>query len=363
MPRAGPTAAEIENPSGAELNEFVLVDIDLKVAQAVSEGRRRSFARTFPRRPRAADRIEIGDIVSLQIWEAAGGGLFTAGDTMQAAGTVSAQLPPQAVDSAGRISVPYVGAVNVAGRSVRDVEKDIQGKLTAKAIDPQVVVLINEKRGSVITVTGNVNRPGRIPLLTGKERLLDIISLAGGTSSPAYESFVRLTRGNVSESVLLSDVIANPRENIEVGSSDLIHVTAFPRTYMALGAALKPSEVPFAIERLSLGQAVARAGGLNDLIADPGGVYLFRFEDPSVVERIKPQELARFNGARKIPVIYKSDFRDPRSLFNIQAFEVLHGDLVYFANAESAQLQKFMTLIGSGVGIVRTTQSSVVTAQ
>jgi polysaccharide export outer membrane protein len=39
--------------------------------------------------------------------------------------------------------------------------------------------------------------------------------------------------------------------------------------------------------------------------------------------------------------------RDPRGLFRAQRFEVYDGDLVYVANANLNELQKFVALIGS----------------
>ena len=42
-------------------------------------------------------------------------------------------------------------------------------------------------------------------------------------------------------------------------------------------------QVTFGAEKVTLAEALAKAGGLLDLRADPAGVFLFRFEPAAVV--------------------------------------------------------------------------------
>ncbi len=54
---------------------------------------------------------------------------------------------------------------------------------------------------------------------------------------------------------------------------------------------------------MTLAQAIAKSGGLLDFRADPEGVFLYRFEDPAIVKRIRPDSpLAHYGPA--VPVIY-----------------------------------------------------------
>ena len=354
MPRSGPSAQDIHEQSDTTVADYSVIDINRSVVQTLAANQNRSLAKAFSKsRGRNDQAVAVGDVVAVSIYEASSGGLFNQGDSASVSGGVNSQLPPQVVDPSGRISIPYVGPIKVASLTLREIEKTIQSSLGAKAIDPQVVATVADKRGTAVTVGGDVSKPGRVQLQTGAERLLDVVSLAGGTTGPAYESSVQVTRGSVKESMLLSDVVSNPRENIYLTTGDSVFISKAPRSYVIMGATMRSSEVPFGIERLSLAQAVARAGGLNDRTADPGGVFLFRFETPTIADKLSPGASARFPGQRRIPVVYRANLRDPNTLFNIQAFEVRNGDLLYIANAETAQLQKFMDLIGSGVGIVR----------
>jgi len=46
-----------------------------------------------------------------------------------------------------------------------------------------------------------------------------------------------------------------------------------------------------------------------------------------------------------VPVVYRVDLKNPRSLFWIQSFPVKDKDVLYVANAPVTELQKFLTLL------------------
>lgn len=363
MPASGPSAAQVNDETGVRLSDYTIINIDQNVVRAMAQYRRPSLARAFSGTPnQPANKVAIGDVIAVGIWEASSGGLFSQGDSSGVGGGVNSQLPPQPVDQNGRITVPYVGPIKVAGLSTREIEKTIQKQLSNKALDPQVLVGVTEHRGSSVTVSGDIARPGRVPLQTGAQHLLDVVSLAGGPTAPAYETFIRLTRAGASETVLMADVVANPRENLYLTAGDSVYVTKLPQSYVVLGAALRSAEVPFGLEHLSLAQAVGRVGGLNDIRADASGVFVFRYEDPAVVALLRPDLAEHYAGSRGVPVIYRADLRAPDTLFSIQAFQIRNRDLIYIANADSTQLLKFLQLIGAGLGITRGLEGGLVQA-
>ncbi len=73
--------------------------------------------------------------------------------------------------------------------------------------------------------------------------------------------------------------------------------------------------------------AMARAGGLNDRTADPGGVFLFRFEEPGISldnSRRAHQPASRVSA--RFPLSTGRTCVIRIALFDIQAFEVRNGD-------------------------------------
>lgn len=100
------------------------------------------------------------------------------------------------VNAAGVISLPLVGAVNVAGLTAQQLEAHIASRYSEKYLqNPQVSVFIKEFTTERITVDGAVARPGIYPL-TGQITLLRALALAGGFGQIANSSEVMLFRVN-----------------------------------------------------------------------------------------------------------------------------------------------------------------------
>ena len=84
------------------------------------------------------------------------------------------------VSDAGTINLPLLGEVPVAGKTAREVERDLTAKLGAKYLqNPQVTVYVKEYNSQQVTVEGAVQKPGVIPL-KGHTSLLQLIAMANG---------------------------------------------------------------------------------------------------------------------------------------------------------------------------------------
>ena len=98
------------------------------------------------------------------------------------------------VDATGYISLPLLGGVQVAGRTVRDVEADITHRLKAKYMqNPQVSVSVKDAVGLRVTVEGAVAKPGVFPV-RGGVTLLTLIAQSGGFTDTADKSAVAIFR-------------------------------------------------------------------------------------------------------------------------------------------------------------------------
>jgi polysaccharide export outer membrane protein len=173
-----------------------------------------------------------------------------------------------------------------------------------------------------------------------------VIGTAGGVRGAVHETFVRLTRGNNTVTVPLENILATPQENVFMRPGDILTLVREPQTYTTFGAIGANSVVPFAKIGLSLEEAIAKAGGLSDFRSDPDGIFLLRFEPPSVVRELSP---GRDIDARErlIPVIYRLSLRDPKSYFLARTFKMRDKDVLYVANASSVEFGKFLALLGT----------------
>lgn len=86
------------------------------------------------------------------------------------------------VDASGRISFPLVGSFEVAGLTPFDIEDQLEERLARSYIrDPQVTVNLEETVSQVITIDGQVMRPGLYPVL-GRTTLMQAVATAQGTT-------------------------------------------------------------------------------------------------------------------------------------------------------------------------------------
>lgn len=86
------------------------------------------------------------------------------------------------VDASGRISFPLVGSFEAAGLTPSEVERKLEQLLAQNHVrNPQVTVNLEETVSQVITVDGQVMKPGLYPVV-GKMTLMQAIATAQGTT-------------------------------------------------------------------------------------------------------------------------------------------------------------------------------------
>jgi len=359
----GATASLLSEPRQIAFN-YVLVDINRPVLDHVPHVSPDSFFRSFGRgrRPAPLIRVGVGDLVQVTVFESSSGGLFVPVEAGTRPGNF-VTIPVQEVDRSGTISIPFAGEITAAGRTLPEIQRDIEKRIASRAIEPQVIVTLPERNASEVTVVGDViNAANKVKLRPGGERVLDVISRAGGLKYPGYEAFVTLQRDRHRTTVYFPTIINNPDENIFIAPGDTLYVYRQQQKFVAVGALGSVGQTSgltgqfaFEQERLSLNEAVARAGGFADFRANPGQVFLYRLEYREALERMKV-DLKKFPaGERLIPTVYRANFRDPSSFFFAQAFPMRHKDIIYASNAASVEIIKFLDLVravsGTAAGV------------
>jgi polysaccharide biosynthesis/export protein len=356
FPGTGPTSDTINNYATAGLRSntalpYALVDVSSDTIGFLSQPNVVTFQGAFPdKRPKPEQVAGVGDVLNISIFEAAPGGLFTPATAAGARPGNFVDLPPQAVDQKGSIYVPYAGEIPAAARTLPEIQQAIVARLRNRAIEPQVVVSLNQQHSAVVSVLGDVNTPGVLALNSVGERLLALIARAGGPKFEAIESYVTLQRDGKRVRVLLSRVVHDPRENIFIRPNDVIFLSHEAPSFTALGALNQNvfgfnSEITFDVETLTLSQAIGKAGGLNDQQSDPAEVFVYRYEDRHFLEKLGV-DTTRFTYDR-IPTIYHVNLRDPSGYLLASGFQMRTKDVMYVANAKVVDYYKLLTLINN----------------
>lgn len=338
----------LEKHDTGRIEGIQLVDVNDALARKLAEGKRLGeFADIFPSAGSNNYLIGPGDIIEVSVWEAPPAVLFGAVVLDQKAGPTTTRMvtfPEQMVTPDGTINMPFAGRVAVKGRTTSEIEADITKRLQGKANQPQVLVRVIKNNTSNVTVVGEVSTSTLMPLTPKGERLLDALAAAGGVKQPINRMSVQLSRKNVTATMALDAIIRDPKQNIFLKPGDVITALFQPQSFSVLGATGKNEEIPFEAQGISLAQALARSGGLNDSRADARGVFVFRFEDAKLVDSKGPVAKAA-DGT--VPVVYQIDLRDPASLFVTQNFPVQNRDVIYVSNAPAAEFEKFLRLVVS----------------
>ena len=139
-------------------------------------------------------------------------------------------------------------------------------------------------------------------------------------------------------------ILNDPAENVYVKADDVVSVARDPQTFTAAGATGANAVIPFDAVGISLEQALARAGGLNDFRADATGVFVIRLERPADYDQLGLQRPGP-SALPEVPVIYRLNLRDPVGFFLARQFPVRSKDIVYVSNAPSTEIQKAMTIM------------------
>lgn len=361
VPSDGPSATDL-NLAATEAKAaqglpdvHVLVTLDAEALARINAAVPRSFAHDFKGIWRASGKqlIGIGDRLTVNVWEPSPDGVFSTAESRQTS-------LRSVVEDDGKVYIPYIGRVPAARKSVESLRSAIERGLSGKAVEPQVQVLLEDNQASSVVVMGDVTAPGQLQLPAPGLRLLEAIARAGGTRGPTYETLATVTRGDRSQSLRLGDVARIPGNNIWLWPGDTVLVLHQPRSFSAFGAVRTSGLMHFKSETMSLAEALAQAGGLNDRRADAGGIFLMRFEERELAQWLidtgRGTAAPGANAPGMTPVIYRLDFDDPRALFIAQGLLMRDKDVLYVANHPMAELNKFLTsFVSPLLGTARST--------
>jgi polysaccharide export outer membrane protein len=318
---------------------YAVVPLDIASVRTIGAYKPQYFPTEFRDVPVSgrSTRVGIGDQLKVSIWEASGDGLFSTVDKKQ----TDIQL---VVDATGLIFIPYVGRVRAEGETVESLRSVIEDGLRGKAVQPQVQITVTGEISNSVVVVGDISRPGLYPLSARGAKLLEMIAVAGGAREATYDTVATLKRATQGGTVRLEDLIDHPENDIWLAPGDTVLLSHKPRTYAAFGAVQDTQLVPFKTRSVTLADALAQVGGLRDMTADAGGVFLFRYEVGELAQQLRPGLPANLAG-NIVPMVYRLDMTRPEAFFLARSFQMKDQDIIYVANHPVAEFGKFLQII------------------
>jgi polysaccharide export outer membrane protein len=245
------------------------------------------------------------------------------------------------VTAEGTIFYPYVGVVQVAGKTVTELRKILADRLHRVIANPQVDVRVAAYRGRRAQVTGEVIQPSTIPITDVPLRVQDAIAAARGFTPEADWANVTLSRdgrtyrpnlqalyenGDLSQNWLLKDgdvINVGDRSHNKVfvvGEVRQQTARVMVKGRMTLAEALYGTAAPGAPNEAG-GQA-----GLEPQVSNPGKIYVIRGD---------------FNA----PNIYKLDASSADAMLLATAFQMKPRDVVYVSTYAVVRWARIMNQI------------------
>lgn len=255
----------------------------------------------------------------------------------------SAEVHGHLVSSSGEIFFPYVGTVNVAGRTLVEIRNELTKRLSQYINSPQLDARIAAFRSKRVNVTGEVSSPGYFPITDTPMTLVDAIDLAGGPTTAAAIQQVQVLRAG---RLLTFDMMrlfheGDLQQNILLRDGDVVYVpeNSFYATHV-LGSVVTPGAVAITGGRLNLADAISRSGGFDNSSANASRLLVFR---------------NRPNG----PAVYWLDAQSPDAMLLATQFELMPQDVVYVASTSLARWNRVVTQLLPTIQTLWQTQSLI----
>ncbi|WP_299489067.1 SLBB domain-containing protein [Acaryochloris sp. IP29b_bin.137] len=156
----------------------------------------------------------------------------------------------------GTVSLPLIGRVPVAGRSIGQAEREISLRYTRLYRRPYVTMVLVNARVVTLAVTGEVRRPGTYPVESPGQipTVTQLIQLAGGTSQSADLSQIQVRRPQLNGrdqyiTVNLMKLLqeGDLSQNLELRDKDTVIIPA--STEVDLANSLLVSNASFSADR------------------------------------------------------------------------------------------------------------------
>jgi polysaccharide export outer membrane protein len=177
------------------------------------------------------------------------------------------------VNDNSQVTLPLIGTLTVGGLTPPAIEKLIAQRLRDGEYlrNPEVSVQVKQVRSQMISVLGEVQRPGRFPIL-GKLTVLDALATAGGLGPKADRTVFLLrrnpVRGGDSQrleiAIKLDQVIDAGRGelDVELKNDDVVFV-AQQKLFYIHGEVRRPGAYPMEAD-LDVMRVLSLSGGVTE---------------------------------------------------------------------------------------------------
>lgn len=282
-------------------------------------------------------------------------------NSVNAPSVLGAQGEGYVVYNDGTIYLPYSGSVQVGGLTLKEAQERIVQALSGFLRSPQVIVALQDFRSQRVMVTGQVQKPGYLPVTDVPLTLIGALSTVGGITELRGSADPRMLSGITQQNQILSEypdlshvVLKRGGQSFTIDvkkvlssgdvnrdllliDGDVVVVPSQQRSNIfVLGEVLRPGLLEVNRENTNLADALQACGGINQQTANASRVYVIR-------------------GESKKPTVFHLDAGRPDAMLLAQKFQLLASDVVFVSETRTTRWNRgLMQILPSVQGLLST---------